>query len=240
MIRAGGCLLLALALPAGVGACDGTEVVVFSTAQAGLAGSNVSADAGDLAGAGFGGSLGPPGSGGAGTSGTLGAGGSVDKPCQTTDDCDPAWFCQKQTCSDPAGVCLPRPVSDDPVRAPVCGCDHITYFNDTLRQQYGISAILSDSECKSGAMTCVSNDGCGPNGSCSKKLSNVSDCGMPGMGQCWITPNDCAFTNDQPHWQACPPPPGTPSGPPPRCLTTCEAVQSGLPYLPLSRGFACQ
>ncbi|MEI9935898.1 MAG: hypothetical protein WDO69_01610 [Pseudomonadota bacterium] len=238
MIRAALRSLLTLALLVGVGACDGGEIVVFSAvAQAGSAASEAMAASGGSAGDhGLGGSLGVAGGSGAAMTGAAG-GDLVDKPCQTTDDCDPAWLCQKQDCSEPGGVCLPRPVSDDAAREPVCGCDHITYWNDTLRQQYGITASAAG-ECKSGARTCISNDDCGSYASCAHLLFNMSSCGMPGTGTCWITPNDCLATDDKPHWLPCAPP-GDPSGPPPPCLTTCEAVQSGRPHSMLPHDAAC-
>ena len=245
MIRASVRWLVLLSWLAGAMACDGGEVVVFAVAAAGSAGESGSAGSANppLAGAGsgasVGGSLEPAGGSGGTASGAGGGGGdTVDKPCQTTDDCDRAWLCQKQACSDAAGVCLPRPVSDDPVRAPVCGCDHITYFNDTLRQQYGISAS-TNGECRSGARTCINSDDCGPDGSCSHRLPNFNACSMPGTGQCWITPNDCASTSDKPRFLPCPPPGGMPGGPPPMCLTTCQALQSGYPYLPMPQNYVC-
>ena len=245
MTRAGLRVPLTLALLAAIAACDGGEVVVFSAAQAGSAASVPSAGASGLAtAAGAGGSVGGSldTAGGGATSGAGGGSGdTVDKPCHTIADCDPSWLCQKRDCSDAEGVCLPLPVSDDPVLSPVCGCeDHITYWNDTLRQTYGISSSTSG-ECKSGARTCLSSNDCGPNGSCSQNLPSLSACGMPGTGQCWITPDDCATTiaSDKPRWLPCPPPGTQPGAPLPPCLTTCQAVQSGHGYLQAPKN-ACQ
>jgi len=244
MIRAGKGSLSALVLLVGLGACDGGEIVVFSAVHAGSAGANASgAGSGGnalMAGASFGGSLDAAGSSGAATSGSGGGGGdTVDAPCQNSDDCEPTRFCQKQDCSSTSGVCLPKPVSDDPVRAPVCGCeDHRTYFNDTLRQQYRVSAS-TPSECGSVATTCSTNEGCGTDGSCSIRLNQISECGAPGLGQCWVVPNDCSTTIDKPHFTECPAAGAPPGGAPMPCLTTCQAVQLGLPYLPAPRN-ACQ
>jgi len=242
MKRRGWGLLLALAWLGGAGACDGGEIVVFSPAQAGSASVTASAGSGGLATvAGSSGSAGAAlataGNGGATTSGAGGgAGDTVDSPCRTTDDCDPAWLCQKQDCADPDGVCLPRPVSDDPMRKPVCGCDHVTYWNDTLRQQYGISASTAG-ECRSGAKRCLSSDDC-PNGSCSQMLPDPSRCGTPGTGQCWIIPNECA-SSDEPGGLPCPPPGPPGSLPPPPCLTTCQALKARRPYVRLPPSYTC-
>jgi len=233
-MRAGLYSLLALSLLAGTGACDGGEIVVFSAMQAGSAGTTASAGSGGSAtvggaGGGFGAAPAAAGSGGAATSGA-GGGDAVGNPCKTSADCDSAWFCQKQTCSDAAGVCLPLPVSDDPQLAAVCGCDHRTYFNDTLRQQRRISASTPN-QCGSDVRTCMFNGECGTDGSCSHQTAQISDCSMPGLGQCWVVPNDCESTSEKPRWLPCPPPGTQPGAPLPPCLTTCQAIQSGLGYL---------
>jgi len=240
--------LLALALLAGIGACDGGEIVVFSPAQAGSAGENhgsagaAGADnsAGSTSAAGMGGA----GSSAGGSGGSGGSGGdTVDTACRTTADCDPSWYCQKQNCSDPGGECLPRPISDDPLRMPVCGCDdNITYWNDTLRKKRGISASTSG-ECQFGVKPCKSDDACGTDPSsdanlrCSRRLPNPSACGMPGSGQCWVVPSDCTGTSDKQRFLPCPPAPGSPS---PACMTTCQAMNSGAPYLDKPPDWVCQ
>jgi hypothetical protein len=123
--------------------------------------------------------------------------------------------------------------------APVCGCeDHRTYFNDTLRQQHRVSASTRG-ECGSGAQSCSTNEQCGTDGSCSIRLNQFSDCGAPGLGQCWVVPNDCATTSDRPHLLPCPAPGDPPGAPLPSCLTNCQAIQSGRGYLPAPKN-ACQ
>ena len=251
MTRAGRGLLLAVALLPGVAGCEAGEIVVFSAAGAGSGGANAGAALGGsqiVAGAGgsFGGSLDTAGSGGISTGGTGGGGGdTVDKPCRGTEDCDPSWFCQKRDCAAEAGVCLPGPLFEDPHQAPVCGCDHKTYWNDTLRQRNGISAILNVGWCQAGAHPCFTSDDCCSStddcslATCSIQLPRVSACGMPGSGQCWMIPTDCASIDDKPVGVPCPPP-GPPGSLPPPCLTLCQALQARVPYLGLRSNFSCQ
>jgi len=225
----------------GVGACDGGEIVVFSAIQAGAAGTSTMAGSGGLprdggaAGDGAGGLTELAGNGGGGLGGSGGGGGDADKPCQSSDDCDPSWLCQKRDCADVGGVCLPRP-SDDPVRKPVCGCDNITYWNDALRQQRGIPALLATSECRFGVRGCMSDAECGTGNICNRRLPDVSACSKPGTGQCWAVPSDCTGTSDNPHLLPCPPPPNSPQ---PACITTCQAMNSGAPYLERPQGYVC-
>ena len=245
MTRAGSGLLLMLALLPEVAGCDAGEIVVFSAAGAGSAGASASAGLGGLAAGGsFGGSQAAAGGGGTSTSGTGGSGGdTVDKTCRATKDCDPSWFCQKQNCADETGVCLPAPLVEDPRRLEVCGCDHKTYWNDTLRQRNGISAILSLGPCQLAAQSCITSDDCCTSeddcalATCSIQLKYVSDCSNSGSGQCWMIPTDCASPDDMPVALPCPPP-GPPAPPP--CLTLCEALQARSPYLRRPPSFTCQ
>src|SRR4051794_40674760 len=108
---------LGLSLLAVIGACEGGEVIVFSPAQAGAPGPGASGNIGGSSG-------GLAGSGGTGSGGV--AGNPLDRACQSNDDCDLSWFCQKQACSDATGVCSPIPILDDGRLLPVCGCDRVT------------------------------------------------------------------------------------------------------------------
>ena len=134
-----------LALLVAIGACEGGEIVIFTPAQAGSAGSDASAGALGFS-AGSGGSTGDSaGSGGIALSGSGGAGEPVGRPCQSSDDCDLSWYCERAGCAEPNGVCVPIPISDDPRLAPVCDCDdRITYWNDTVRKVARVSEQVRD------------------------------------------------------------------------------------------------
>jgi len=221
-------------LLAAVGACEGGEIVVFSPSPGGSVGNEAGAGA---PGAGAGGSAESAGNGGSGLGGSGGVVGSpFDRACQSNLDCDFSWFCQKQDCSALSGLCSPTPALDDARYAPVCGCDRITYWNDTLRQVARVAAAQFD-RCGPDALPCMSGAECGPFGACRQILPDVSFCGSPpgtdagmeaGMGQCWALPNDCATADDKPMYLPCPPPPGSPA---PDCLTLCQALQADRPYL---------
>lgn len=228
-----------IALLAAVGACEGGEIVIFAPAQAGSAGHDASAGMSGTTLAGAGGSPAElAGNGGSAPSGWGGEGAALGDPCQSSDDCDLSWYCQKQNCADTAGVCLPIP-TDDPTFLPVCGCDGVTYWNDSLRQVARISAS-TPRECQSGAKPCRNGSDCGTFGACRQRLPSVNDCGTsPGKGQCWAIPNDCTSAGDRPVGLPCPPPPGTTPGPPPQCLTLCQALQADRPYVALPQGWDC-
>jgi hypothetical protein len=235
MRRAGRSSLFVLASLAALGACEGREIVVFAPVQAGSAGSSPSAGSGGLIAGGSGGSLDTAGTGGAAAN--AGAGGG-EKPCQTFEDCGgPSWLCQKRACGDLEGVCSSRPLSDDPKLLPVCGCDRITYWNDTLRQQYGVPATITLGECRFDALPCMNSAECPEDGTCSQKLLDVRDCPNPGSGQCWRIPNNCASSEDKPDGLPCPA--QVPPGQMPPCLTACQALQANRPYVRVPGGYKC-
>jgi len=230
--------LLSLALLSVLVACDGGELIVFSPNRPGSAGNDPSLS-GAPSMAGTAGSVTLAGNGGSGPSGSGGiAGDPFDRTCQRAEDCDLSWLCQKQSCSDALGVCTPIPVFDDSRFMPVCGCDRITYWNDTLRQVARVAASTPGS-CQADALPCTNRDDCGPFGACRQILPNINACGMPpGTGQCWAIPNDCTSADDRPVYLPCPPPAGS-SAPPPACLSLCQVLQTDGPYLHAPRNWDC-
>jgi hypothetical protein len=238
-------------------ACNAGDVTVFSDTVAGAAGNSGGAGllgapagggsssgagaasiagGGDTAGAtsGAGGSL----AGGGATGGGSGqAGACEDMICHGNPDCPPNWLCNKAACQDMTGICEPRPVCLDSAPAPVCGCNHVTYWNDCLRMQAGIAASTIG-ECGAGTHPCYMNGDCPPGASCSHLLPPMTACGGPlTPGTCWVTPSDCSATGDPRIWAPCAPP-GSSGGSGP-CVSTCKAVQSGHPHMPLDPGAAC-
>ncbi len=251
MRRAKGSLALAVAL--GLLACKGQEVTVFdmpmpggSAGQAGsgAAGGGVAgalAAAGDMNGGGMAGSSGaaPGGSGGssaggggaAGSAGSAGSAGmAAGTPCALDTDCSPGWNCEKPGCDAESGVCEPPPVFLPPEPLPVCGCDGITYWNDEIRRQNGVT-LASIGECRATACSCdVGADCDGVSGaSCSHLLASADQCGH-GPGTCWVLPMQCMPTGDPMKWRQCQPP-NSPDPPPP-CVDTCMAIRSEKPHAP--------
>jgi len=198
-------------LIASLSSCEDGQVVVFTATDASAAG---------------GGPGSPPDSGSDGTT------------CASSADCSPSWFCEKSDCADALGSCVPlHLLLCDESPAPVCGCDHVTYWNDCLRQQSGVSASTSG-ECGPGARSCnVSSDCPGSGASCAHLLPPQANCGPSGPGNCWVTPNVCSSGSDPRRWMPCLP--QMMGGGQMPCLDTCAAIQSGRPYQPLPPGGTC-
>jgi hypothetical protein len=234
-----------IALAVSLLACDGGEIAIFSAQPGGAAGMSGTSGSSGVAGSALGGAgdstAGAPagGAGGAGAEAGGSSGVSTDPVCQTSNDCEISYYCSKRSCEDAQGFCLPRPF-EEAIEQPVCGCDHITYWNDSLRQRYGISASTMG-PCDVDAATCGHDaTRCATDvASCSHFLSPTQMCGQPpGSGQCWVTPSDCLDDVGGPQFQICPPPGGTGSMPQ-GCVSKCQAIQSGHPFVALPHGANC-
>jgi hypothetical protein len=116
--------------------------------------------------------------------------------CAGAGDCDPYpnTYCQKSSCSPlSTGVCVPSLLQTTSEYRPVCGCDGITYFNDSLRQASGVAAGTPD-PCLFGAATCAVAGDC-PDGALGAAF--LIECGRQqqhcgpnpsSLGICWVLP----------------------------------------------------
>lgn len=218
-------------------ACNAGDVVVFIDEPAAAAGQAGSGGAGSSGAAGSGGSGGMAGSvaggGSAGDAPVAGSSGDSGYTCTNNDDCPgPGWLCSKSTCGSASGLCKPRPLECEASHAPVCGCDGITFWNDCLREQRGEpSSTMGD--CGANAKPCKDDSECA-GGNCAKQVPNPDACGQPGRGVCFVTPPECVVAPESHWWFACS---SLPGGAAP-CLTTCQAVQTGQPFVGAPKG-AC-
>jgi hypothetical protein len=258
MKRGGSIVALGLCLLA----CDAGEVVIFATTQAGIGGTGgnggASGGASAASGASPGGTAGRAGSdspggafgwagtdsgfGGGSDSAGAGAGAGAGNPfCVANGDCGTGYFCSKQRCWDVQGVCALTAFPDPTEDLQVCGCDGVTYWNDSYRQRFGIAASTMG-PCNSTPATCLHDQDCGPPHGyrCEHLLAQAATCGSPpSPGRCWVIPRDCVTTpTDDRQFQICPGPNGQGGSPPP-CVTKCEAIQSGLPFTQLGSDQVC-
>jgi hypothetical protein len=236
--------LLPIALAVGLFACEGSEIAIFAAAQAGTAGVSggfgSSGAPGDAPAGAAGATASAPGGTGGAVQAGGGAGGGAGAPdpvCQSTADCSSGYYCSKQLCGDAQGSCVLQPFPDEVSSENVCGCNGITFWNDSLRQWYGISSSTLG-PCNSTPHTCMRDQDCAfRDAICTHLLSPDGMCGSsPGPGRCWVIPRDCS-TADALQYQVCSPPNGA-SGPQ-LCVTKCQAIQSRHPFAQLSQDQLC-
>ncbi len=120
-------------------------------------------------------------------------GGDSDHRCVNDDDCHEG-FCVRDTCDQPTGHCEARPVSCDTTQLLTCGCDGVTYWNDCLRKQAGVTASALG-YCGPGAATCGGGSGPCPvaGASCARVFPSTDRCphdpDPPGV--CVMLPPSC-------------------------------------------------
>lgn len=163
---------------------------------------------------------------------------SKGRPCQMNSDCGPTSFCAQRACGD-IGSCEPKPPQCPPDLDPVCGCDFLTYLNECLARMSGV-ATLAHGQCEATtfeAQTCGGAPGslC-PQGSVCGRLfpDGPQTCSGDAPGLCWFPPPACSNgSSGSERWSPCGPPRARPDDPPPafsRCVDTCTALASGVPY----------
>jgi hypothetical protein len=178
--------------------------------------------------AGSGGSAGTAGTG-AGTSGTAGAGGSSSPPtCADDGGCASNEFCKKSACDAATGQCTMKPASctgDDATFAPVCGCDHMTYYTPCVADREGVN-VASQGECTSDGAPCTRTEGgasCSPARALARCYRPRTSCTgtSASEGVCWVLPDTCP-TEDQVN-RYCN------MGGTPSCVGLCEGLYNEYP-----------
>jgi hypothetical protein len=123
-------------------------------------------------------------------------------PCRSNEDCDEGEYCEKPcdpgapgTCCDPGalGTCLPPPTVCPPSQeSPVCGCDHVTYFDDCSRQRKRVQLAMRRDCPQRFAMACGELSAPCPDGAyCARLFVGGMQCAPDAPGTCWILPSTC-------------------------------------------------
>lgn len=89
-------------------------------------------------------------------------------------------------------------------RAPQCGCDGVTYWNDTIAASHGM-AVQSAGACALGK-TCggLVSLPCPPTTHCNYDVGTKGGCGIAdASGVCWAVPQTCATIAIGPQTRAC-------------------------------------
>ena len=122
------------------------------------------------------------------------------------------------------GVCLPLGEKETTNRSPVCGCDGVTYWNESVAAKNGMS-IQKTGACAADGKTCgglAGGTGC-PNGSkCNYRVANEAGCKQSDKtGTCWMIPSTCPAVVIGSKAQACDSP---------VCADECSLIDNGAPW----------
>lgn len=176
--------------------------------------------------------------------------GNRGQPCADNGSCLAQEFCAK-LCGEPMGMCRPRPDLEacPTTYSPVCGCEDggengLNYFNDCVRQAYGVSSFYSGrcefpTRCGAGE-----GDSCPSGATCARQVPAAAPC-SDAPGTCWLLPDQCgepAAGGDR--WNLCRDlgvsgRVGSGSRVEPNdaieCVDTCSAMRTGKPFWPATR-----
>lgn len=124
-------------------------------------------------------------------------------PCNgsVVGQCGSGFYCKATACG--LGTCAPAP-AETSVRNPICGCDGVTYWNESVAQNHGVSTQTTG-ECKAGK-TCggIANLKCPTGANCNFKVASAGACGIAdASGDCWGLPAQCPQIVIGPQTRAC-------------------------------------
>ena len=117
--------------------------------------------------------------------------GGFDPACTWPGACGGGAYCAANGCG--AGECKPLAASSDSAKAPVCGCDGVSFWNSNTAASLGM-AVASTAAC-SPQTTCGGFIGtaCPANRVCAYVFDNALGCNTSDAdGVCWGMPTNCA------------------------------------------------
>jgi hypothetical protein len=136
------------------------------------------------------------------------------------DPCGPGLYCDAPTCQQ--GTCVPSGGVETGDRAPVCGCNDVTYWNASVAKKQG-QPVASSAACAP-AKTCggFANLKCPGAATCAHQLVDSSQCNIAdGSGTCWAMPVVCPPIVIGANTRACG------AG---KCAAECDLIKSSTPY----------
>ena len=116
---------------------------------------------------------------------------------------------------------MPKAANQPTVLVPQCGCDNVTYWNETVASSFGANVKSAGACATATAAPCKTSAGgtkCAEGRDCN---IDVAPCGLPvaTAGVCWGLPKSCPAGGV--NYRSCP---GGGGGS--QCLSYCEAVRN--------------
>jgi hypothetical protein len=143
-------------------------------------------------------------------------------PCRpnVATDCPATAFCRLATCGATTGTCTKVPAIELATFNPVCGCDHVTYWNESIALEHRVSLATTGACLQPDALDCTKDGPACPNGGhCSYDVVTKSQCSGNPTGSCWILPAVCPVVG-APGVKSCQN----------ICLDGCQAITLQAPF----------
>ena len=131
-------------------------------------------------------------------------------------------FCDKPGCGAGPGTCALQPKSQlglSQAAAPVCGCDHVTYWNAEYAAFHGISIAAQGACAAAGSIACSNTVLCPGTMKCNRLVADQAQCAPSAVGTCWSMPISCPLGGAAA--RACS------NG---ACQSVCDLIQSQNPW----------
>jgi hypothetical protein len=112
-------------------------------------------------------------------------------------DCGLNQYCKVTGCAAAGGTCTVKPIPA-PGPALVCGCDNVTYWNESVAaHDFGVNITSSGKQCPSNTAAPCNNGKCDGKRSCNLGVSGGNQCGANNTGTCWGLPAICPLGGGQ-------------------------------------------
>ncbi len=143
-------------------------------------------------------------------------------------DCASDEYCKVTNCAnDASGTCTKKPSTATPVTfAPVCGCDDVSYWNDSIAAGYGANIKAGSGACPNQtARKCSAVLGCPGQAKCNYDQGAELGCnGINLQGICWGILKPCPEVNKGGSR------PCTSTGGANDCKGFCDAIEDQKPF----------
>lgn len=122
--------------------------------------------------------------------------GATDNTCTwsaNSNPCGPGKYCSTTTNDCTKGVCVAVGTLESPIQNAVCGCDGVTYWNNSVAAKRGMS-VRKDGACTGNdARVCggVAGTSCKGGTKCNLRVDSYGACAADVAGTCWATPSSC-------------------------------------------------
>jgi hypothetical protein len=133
--------------------------------------------------------------------------------------CDPGFYCNAPGCG--TGTCAQKPgiAEQQKDRALVCGCDNVTYWNESIAAYQGVGVKAMGTCLVGSGIACSQATPCPSGLRCNRKALSDMTCNTTPNGECWGMPIACDPIGPTGH--ACS------NG---QCASECVLIQSQNPW----------
>jgi hypothetical protein len=131
-------------------------------------------------------------------------------------------YCKVTNCATTGGTCTQKPLAI-PTAKLVCGCDNVTYWNESVAaRDFNMNITASGVQCPPATALPCNNGKCDGKRSCNLGVSGANQCDSNPAGTCWGLPTVCGVGGGQ--FSQC----GGGGGA--DCFNPCKSIRDESPF----------